>query len=231
MPVKFTRCYHDNLRYIAPYDNTHPPTRDFCVMLHDGTLAESDDPAYIMDATTEYGFADCRDYPTQLFLLAKRLQTAALSLVMQDVWAQVYDGIGLLFENLTQEDQENRMDEPIILDAFDAQTTVMSLIRAGEIRFFEKVPWLTGQPHQGCDGCAFNRDGICQEWWNSESKYLKGTGYEKACPYATQDTRFDHYVEVTPDNMLDPSKNKINWLPISERKEELLGARQSLTDH
>lgn len=228
--VKTTRKYEDNLQYLDPNDATQKPTRDFYVILADGAIAESDDPAYLMDAIFGYGFADCRDYPTQLMMVDDRLKNESLNLAMSAIYAPLYDAQGLLYDPNSPTAEFSNLERPIFMDAWDVQTGVMSLIQTGAIQVFEKVPWLTGTPHKGCEGCAFNHAGVCQEWWNGDVDLLQGTGYELACPYATGAKRYEDYVEATPERLLDVALNKNHWKPIQERTDESAEAHRSWTD-
>ena len=228
--LKTTRRYEDNLRWLDPNDAKQKPTRDFYVILSNGAIAESDDPMYLMDVICEYGFADCRDYPTQLYMIAERLKSESLNLAMSGVYARLYDAQGLLYDPNSPTVEFANLDSPITLDAWDAQTAVMDLIRVGAIKVFEKVPWLTGEPHKGCEGCAFNHNGVCQEWWNGDVDLIQGTGYELACPFVTKATRYDDYVEATPERLLDVSLNKNLWTPIKDRTDDSAEAHRSWTD-
>lgn len=230
MVLKETRKYEDNLRFVDPNEPGDHPTRDFYVVLQNGEIAESDDPIWLLDAVFGYGFADCRVAETQMLMTLERLKNATLSLAMDGVYSQLYDAAGLLFDPKSPTVEFANENEPFVLDGWDAQTSVMSLIRAGRIAVFEKVPWLTGKPHKGCEGCAFNHNGVCQAWWNGDVHLLQGTGYELYCPYATENKRYENYVEATPERLLDVAKNKNEWVPISDRKNEAVEARRSWTD-
>ncbi len=230
MVLKETRKYEDNLRFVDPNEQGDHPTRDFYVVLQNGEIAESDDPIWLLDAVFGYGFADCRVAETQMLMTLERLKNATLSLAMDGVYSQLYDAAGLLFDPKSPTVEFANENEPLVLDGWDAETSVMSLIRAGRIRVFEKVPWLTGEPHSTCAGCAFQQDGRCMAWWNAEIKHVVGTGYETYCPYATKNERYEDYVESLPERFLDPAKNKRDWLPIEKRKDEAPEARRSWTD-
>ena len=145
--MKETRKYEDNLRFVDPNEPGDHPTRDFYVVLQNGEIAESDDPIWLLDAVFGYGFADCRVAETQMLMTLERLKNATLSLAMDGVYSQLYDAAGLLFDPKSPTVEFANENEPFVLDGWDAQTSVMSLIRAGRIRVFEKVPWLTGKPH------------------------------------------------------------------------------------
>lgn len=221
--MKMNFDYDENLRFV-PEDEE--PTRDFVIVDDRGQRFESDDPHCLFDIVCERGFFDCRDYPTLAFMLLKRLKTQALNLSMQGVYAQVYDANGLIFDAMAPTAEFENPNDPVILDGWDAHTTLISLIQTGQYKVFEKVPWLTGKPgHLGCGGCAFFDDGRCSNWWNIRSQ---GTTWESTCAYAATG-RYPDYVEATPERLVDPSY-KNAWIPIVDRKDEMEGARRNATD-
>ena len=89
--MKATGRYEDNLRFIDPNDVEDQPVRNFYVILENGEVAESDDPAWLLDAVFGYGFADCRVAETQMLMTVERLKNASLSLAMEGIYAPLYD--------------------------------------------------------------------------------------------------------------------------------------------
>ena len=228
--MKKTFRYEDNLRFV-PEDEA--PTRDFYIVDERGQRFETDDPVFMLDVATGEAFEDCDDYPTQLFLLFKMLRNKSLALSMQGVYAPVYDASGLVFDpDFPEAEWENRED-PLYLDLFDAQVALMSIVKSGRYRVFEKRPWLTGsERHTGCEGCAFNQvleDGVPRCMENGNMLISKVT-WGISCPYATKaGVVYPDYVEVTAENLADPSY-KYQWVAPQQRTDEMEGARRSWTD-
>ncbi len=228
--MKLNFNYEENLRFVP---DTEDPTRDFYIMDEQGRRFETNDPVMLLDVVTGEFYADCDDYPTQGFLLQRALKNLALELSMTGVYAQLYDASGLIFDANFPGAEWQNPNEPVLLDGWDAETTLLGLIRAGKFKVFEKVPWLTATVgHVGCAGCAFNQvleDGIPRCMENNNMPVANVT-WEGACAFsATEGVRYPEYVEATADNMVDPSY-KADWNPIAERKEEMDGARCSWTD-
>lgn len=217
-------------------DDGQQPTLPFVVEFIDGKRGEAISPLHLMDLIVHEYFSDCGDVQTFYILGTDYLRKFAASvLAVEGIRATVYDGLGPFYDNAVSRhpdeiEEEGELEfsnpeDPVILDSWDPWTVVASLIKTGYIKVYEKYPvWSDRQKKQGCEGCVFKqeKDGqpYCAVWESSGAIEV----WHKVCPFVTNGEMYPDYVEVTPENLTDPSY-KHGWVPISERKKEYIGLR------
>ncbi|EGL18636.1 MULTISPECIES: hypothetical protein [unclassified Paenibacillus] len=212
-------------------EENEEPSFPFVVEFRDGRRGEAINPLYLMDLIIEEHFSDCEDVHT-LYLLGTNVlrDLAASEFSMDRVRATVYSS-SVIYDNLIANYEDavgeeldfvNR-DSPVILDSWDAWTVVASLIKAGYLKIYEKLPvWSDKHKVQGCDHCIFRKaDDQGQEYcalW--ETNYFRE--WDKLCPFPTNGSGYTDYHEVRPEEITDPSY-KTAFIPIEQRKNEYMG--------
>lgn len=215
------------------------PTLPFVIEYFDGRRGEALTPLHLLDLLIHEYFSDIDDIGTIYFMGVKTLRDVAGSfLAMNQIRARVYDGVGPVYDNGVEryKDEEKEQgeisflneEEPVNLDGWDAWTVVSSLIQAGYIKVYEKIPvWSDKQKKQGCDGCVFKqeKDGqpYCTVWESSGVFQI----WDQACPFVSNGSAYEDYHEVLPEELLDGSF-KPGWVPIVERKSEYVGYRKEM---
>lgn len=199
------------------------PSMPFYVEFPDGRRGEAALPIDLMDMIIAPDFSDISDVETLFGVGTSFLRDlAARHFSFHGVHCTVYDAIGPVFDNsiaLREEQNEEVLfidQEPIPLDSFDAWTIVASLIEAGYLRLFEKIPvWSDERKNQSCGGCIFRSDregtSYCEIWRTDAFSHWEG-----CCPFITEGSRNNDYVEVTAKKLTDRSY-KPEWLPFNER--------------
>lgn len=211
------------------------PTMDFYVMDQDGTITEAIDPLYLGVAATGNWIDDC-DFETTLIIGMEKMSNESKNLVLQGVYSKVYSAVGLLYDPHFKGAEWMNPDDPILLDAFGMYTVLQGYVKSGRYRMFERVPYLTKKDRgEGCHGCKYHDEetGQCSVWRFCNTKNEQGVDEFDwlACQQrvGAEEAGYPDYVEVTVDNMSDPSFYR-EWMPFHKRKEEYEGARRSWTD-
>ena len=212
------------------------PTMDFYLIERDGVITEAIDPLFLLVAATGEWVDDC-EYETTLIIGAEKMRNESRELAMWGRYSKVYDAIGMIFDSDSKHADWENYDDPIILDAFGPFTVLQSYVKSGKYRIFERVPYLTKTDTTlGCRGCKYHDSttGQCAQWRNQNTNDERGNfvaDYDiSACQHRVPaDQVYDNYVEVTVENMADPSYLP-EWKPFGERKENYEYARRNWTD-
>ncbi|PWI55846.1 hypothetical protein [Sulfoacidibacillus thermotolerans] len=218
-----------------PVPRGEKPTMDFYIVDQDGKIMEAADPLFLGVAATGNWIDDC-DFETTLIIGMEKMVNESLNLSLQGIYSKVYSAIGLLYDpNFKGAEWENP-DDPILLDAFGMYTVLQGYVKSGRYRIFERIPYLTKKDRgEGCHGCKYHNGetGQCAIWRFCNTKNEQGVDEFDwlACQQrvGAEEAAYPDYVEVTVDNMSDPSFYR-EWMPFEERKEEHEDARKSWTD-
>lgn len=210
------------------------PTMDFYLIDQDGVITEADDPLFLLVAATGHAVDDC-EFETTLIIGMEEMRNEARNLAMWGKYSRVYDAIGLIFDPDSKHAEWENHDSPIILDAFGPYTVLQGYVKSGRYRIFEKVPYLTKKAVTlGCRGCKYHdpETGQCAQWrnWNTHDEHGNFVHDLPSCQHRVPEGQvYEDYVEVTVDNMTDPSYLP-EWTPYSERIEDYENARRNWTD-
>jgi len=210
-------------------------TMDFVVELPDGSVGEACSPFYLCDLLIHPNYTDCDDPRTWFILQGQRLRDIASQLTMERLRVTVYDAKGAFFDNTISRFTDQSKNElaienpnsPLILDSFNPYTAIASLINIRYIRLWEKVPTFSEKKKcQDCKQCIFNTrtaDGMdyCNAWDYEDAQY----DWAKPCWWVTNGSRYEKYVEVTPENVCKDMSHKPTFKPVHEREDEYIGFR------
>lgn len=212
-------------------DPGEQPTMDFYLMDQDGMIHEAVDPLFLLVQATGEPVDDC-EYATTLIIGDVKMRDAALNLAMWGTYSKVYDAIGLIFDPDAPDAEWENHEDPILLDAFGPYTVLQGYVKSGRYRIFEKVPYLTKKDTTlGCRGCRYHNSttGQCAQWrnWNTHDEEGNFVNDLPACQHRVPAAQeYDDYVEVTVENMTDPSYLP-EWRPFHERTKEYENARRN----
>jgi hypothetical protein len=210
------------------------PTMDFYLVDQNGVIHEAVDPLFLLVHATGEWVDDC-EYTTTLIIGAEKMREVSRDLAMWGTYSKVYDAIGMIFDPNSKHAEFANLDDPIMLDAFGPYTVLQSYVKSGKYRIFEKVPYLTKTDVTlGCLGCKYHdaASGQCAQWrnWNTNDENGNFVNDLPACQHRVPAGQvYDGYVEVTVDNMTDPSYLP-EWKPFNERMEDYEHARRNWTD-
>ena len=210
------------------------PTMAFYLIDRDGVITEAIDPLFLLVAATGHWVDDC-EYETTLIIGAEEMRNESRNLAMWGKYSKVYDALGVIFDPDSKHAEWENHEEPIILDAFGPYTVLQGYIKSEKYRIFERVPYLTKKDVTlGCFGCKYHdaTTGQCAQWrnWNTNDEHGNFVNDLPACQHRVPAGQvYEEYVEVTADNMTDPSYLP-EWKPCSERVEDYENARRNWTD-
>lgn len=210
------------------------PTMDFYLIDQDGVIHEAIDPLFLLVHATGEWVDDC-DYETILIIGDEKMRNLSRDLAMWGTYSKVYDAIGLIFDPDSPDAEWENHDAPIMLDAFGPYTILQSYVKSGKYRIFEKVPHLTKKDTTlGCLGCKYHdaTSGQCAQWRHHNTNDLQGNFVKDipGCQHRVPAGQvYEDYVEVTVENMTDPSYLP-EWKPFAQRTDEYEHARQNWTD-
>ncbi len=210
------------------------PTMDFYLMDRDGNITEAVDPLFLLVAATGH-WVDDAEYETTLIIGVEEMRNESRNLAMWGTYSKVFDAIGLIFDPDSKHAEWENHDKPIILDAFGPYTVLQGYVKSGKYRIFERVPYLTKTDVTlGCRGCKYHdsESGQCAQWrnWNTHDSAGNFVNDLPACQHRVPvGQEYDEYIEVTTENMTDPSYLP-EWKPFEERNEDYENARRNWTD-
>ncbi len=210
------------------------PTLDFYLVDQEGNITEAVDPLFLLVAATGK-WVDDAEYETTLIIGMEEMRNESRNLAMWGQYSKVYDAIGLIFDPDSKHAEWENHENPIILDAFGPYTVLQGYVKAGKYRIFEKVPYLTKKDTTlGCRGCKYHDivSGQCAQWRNWNTNDAEGNFVHDlpACQHRVPNGQvYQDYVEVTTDNMTEPSYLP-EWKPFSVRTENYENARRNWTD-
>lgn len=210
------------------------PTMDFYLVDQDGVIHEAVDPLFLLVQATGHWVDDC-DFATTLIIGMEEMRNESRTLAMWGKYSKVYDAAGLIFDPDSKHAEWENHDDPMILDAFGPYTVLQGYVLSGRYRIFERVPYLTKKDTSlGCLECKYHdaATGQCSQWrnWNTNDENGNFVYDLPACQHRVPaGVEYDGYVEVTVDNMTDPSYLP-EWRPFIERTEEYDNARRNWTD-
>ena len=219
-------------------DVNQTPTLPFYLEFPDGRRGEAKNPLFLLDLVLDPYLSDVEDVETLHLVTIQRLRDIASQVfASQGKRAVVYDAMGPVFDNTinrypdeakeASEVEFDNIDQPIILDGFDPWTAIASLVRAGYMDLYERVPvWTSAERDTGCASCTFNitRDEkpFCSIWDTHQLEQRNAT-----CPFPVSKAPYLKYTLVQPDNIAS-SMFKEQWVPVEQRTEEYILYRQQI---
>jgi len=126
--------------------NNTQPTQNYYITTIDGRRGEAGDLAGIFELLIEPKYFEIEEESAKAVTWIRLLNNVAVFLVQNGIKADVYDGLGRVFSNYAGQegDLEFFDDDPVILDAWNEETTLASLIRIGYLDIYVKDDSLQG---------------------------------------------------------------------------------------
>jgi hypothetical protein len=222
----------DKLRHWLPHDEE--PTLPYVVLMPDGKLGEAASPFYLCDLIFHPNFTDCDNPSNWFILMLTRLREIALThFTLNGIRVSIYDSLGLFYDNLLgytdhsdELEYENR-ENPVVIDAYSPFTAITSLVKAGYIQVWEKIPTFAEQTKKkGCGNCIFNKkingNDYCGAWDYIDAQF----DWEIPCWWITNGDQTENYQYVKPEEITGDYSYQKGWKPVELRTNEYLGLRK-----
>jgi len=125
-------------------DNSQP-SKKYYFETEDGRRGECNQLSGLFELLIEPDYQDIEDISAKATVWILLLRRIAITLGQHGQKADVYDGIGKVFSNYEDDDEsEFETDNIYVLDAWNEETTIASLISSDIIVIFEKNDSLIG---------------------------------------------------------------------------------------
>ncbi|BFH18262.1 hypothetical protein J6TS7_53460 [Paenibacillus dendritiformis] len=200
------------------------PQMLYYVELHEGTRIEGNSALALFEYIAGRGYFDCESRVTQSMMLMALCRNVAVNFlgaqgIKADVWAS-----RRIFSNYESntDDFEHELEfepaAPFDLNCWDEQTTLLSLIRCGYLKLYEKVETFRKRSQgKACGGCYFLQNNSCPVF--SADNVL---GRVSDCVFWTSENSLQGEYQLVDSERLpaEPLWKKM-YIPLSARDNEL----------
>ncbi|CAH8248474.1 hypothetical protein WJ0W_007142 [Paenibacillus melissococcoides] len=196
----------------------------YYVELHEGTRIEGNSALALFEYIAGRGYFDCESRITQSMMLMALCRNVAVNFLgaqgtKADVWAS-----RRIFSNYESnvDDYGNELEfdptPPYDLNCWDEQTTILSLVRCGYLKLYERVETFRKRSQgKTCDGCYFLQNNSCPVF--AADNVL---GRVSDCVFWTSESSLQNdYQEVEIDRLPAEPMWKKAYIPLSAREFKL----------